>query len=176
MKILSFCFLFFPFFTMAPVTAVCCSSSAPFHPCFCVCIFYFSLVQFLCINCCSILVVVLLIVTMRTYSCEELLCVKHRAGTPPVWTPEELWRGICRGKKTDAKVRERTETDGRFKPFLLSNIMGSVRSLANKSDELGALVNIQCEYPECSLMCLTETRLNGNVPAVLSSRLCADPH
>ncbi|TWW76585.1 hypothetical protein D4764_13G0012470 [Takifugu flavidus] len=39
--------------------------------------------------------------------------------------------------------------------------MGNMRSLPNKMDELSALTRLQREYRECSLMCFTETWLNG---------------
>ncbi|KAI4877950.1 hypothetical protein NFI96_008564 [Prochilodus magdalenae] len=42
--------------------------------------------------------------------------------------------------------------------------MGNVNSLANKTDELAALVRNQRLYRECSLLCLTETWLTGNIP------------
>ncbi|KAI4895084.1 hypothetical protein NFI96_026219 [Prochilodus magdalenae] len=43
-------------------------------------------------------------------------------------------------------------------------MMGNVNSLANKTDELAALVRNQRLYRECSLLCLTETWLTGNIP------------
>lgn len=43
-------------------------------------------------------------------------------------------------------------------------IMGNVRSLTNKTDELAALVNNQCVYRKCSMLCLTETWQHGNIP------------
>lgn len=45
---------------------------------------------------------------------------------------------------------------GRFKPFIPTIIMGNVRSITNKTDELGALTRTQREYRECNIMCFTE--------------------
>ncbi|KAI4890783.1 hypothetical protein NFI96_007798 [Prochilodus magdalenae] len=52
----------------------------------------------------------------------------------------------------------------RYKPSIPSVVMGNVNSLANKTDELAALVRNQRLYRECSLLCLTETWLTGNIP------------
>ncbi len=59
------------------------------------------------------------------------------------------------------KVRERIERERTFKPFLPLVIMGNMRSLANKMDELTAVVNSQHTYRECSLLCFMETQLMG---------------
>lgn len=40
--------------------------------------------------------------------------------------------------------------------------MGNVNSLANKMDEMAALVRNVKLYRECSLLCFTETWLTGN--------------
>ncbi|KAK0139096.1 hypothetical protein N1851_024385 [Merluccius polli] len=45
---------------------------------------------------------------------------------------------------------KKTERRWRYKPRLPSVIMGSVRSLPNKTDELSALITGQREYRECS--------------------------
>ncbi|XP_049927755.1 uncharacterized protein LOC126407114 [Epinephelus moara] len=52
----------------------------------------------------------------------------------------------------------------RYKPCLPSLIMGNVRSLANKMDELTAVTKSQKEYRECSLMCFNETWLHQDIP------------
>ena len=46
-------------------------------------------------------------------------------------------------------------------PF--SVVMGNVRSLSNKMDELTALTRSHPEYCECSLMCFTETWLHRDI-------------
>ena len=51
----------------------------------------------------------------------------------------------------------------RFKPCLPSVVMGNVRSLSNKMDELTALTQSHPEYRECSLMCFTETWLHRDI-------------
>ncbi len=61
------------------------------------------------------------------------------------------------------KVRERIERDWAFKSFLPLVIMGNRRSLANKTDNLTALINSQHAYRECSLHCFTEAWLNGYI-------------
>ena len=42
--------------------------------------------------------------------------------------------------------------------------MGNVRSLANKTDELAALIKTQREFGESSLLCFTETWLHSHIP------------
>ncbi len=66
-------------------------------------------------------------------------------------------------RRAGVKVRERIERDWTFKPFPPSVIMGKVRSLTNKTDELTAMVNSQRAYRECSLLGFSETWLNGNI-------------
>ena len=51
----------------------------------------------------------------------------------------------------------------RYRP-ILSVIMGNVRSLPNKMDELTALTRHQRDYRECSIMVLTETWLTELTP------------
>ncbi|KAI4885338.1 hypothetical protein NFI96_001847 [Prochilodus magdalenae] len=86
--------------------------------------------------------------------------------------PEELWRRThrgCRGGtkqrtgKSRAKRRRLMEKKG-YKPRLPTLIMGNVRSLANKMDELTALAMSQKEYRQCSLMCFLETWLHQDIP------------
>ncbi|KAI4892795.1 hypothetical protein NFI96_002483, partial [Prochilodus magdalenae] len=96
------------------------------------------------------------------YSRDQLLALRK---TPPLFTsrleiPAELRRPY-RGCRAGNKRRERKR---RYKPCLPSIIMGNVRSLANKTDELSALIRTQREYRECSILCFTESWLNQNVP------------
>lgn len=53
----------------------------------------------------------------------------------------------------------------RFKPFLLSFIMGNVRCLANKTEELMGLVKSQTQYQECSIMLYREMVTQGHIRA-----------
>ncbi|KAI4899972.1 hypothetical protein NFI96_015155 [Prochilodus magdalenae] len=53
-------------------------------------------------------------------------------------------------------------------------IMGNVRSLANKMDELTALAMSQKEYRQCSLMCYLETWLHQDIPDDNVSITCPD--
>ncbi|KAI4892824.1 hypothetical protein NFI96_004611 [Prochilodus magdalenae] len=106
-----------------------------------------------------------LLETNFVYSREELLALRTmgRAGkTHPI--PEELRRSY-RGCRAGAKLKaKRMEKRWRYKPSIPSVVMGNVNSLANKTDELAALVRNQRLYRECSLLCLTETWLTGNIP------------
>ncbi|XP_047459459.1 NACHT, LRR and PYD domains-containing protein 12-like [Mugil cephalus] len=52
----------------------------------------------------------------------------------------------------------------KFKPFIPAVITGNVKSLANKVDELEALVRTQREYRQSSIMCFTETWLHEKIP------------
>uniref|UniRef100_A0A3Q3AYX4 Endonuclease/exonuclease/phosphatase domain-containing protein n=1 Tax=Kryptolebias marmoratus TaxID=37003 RepID=A0A3Q3AYX4_KRYMA len=61
----------------------------------------------------------------------------------------------------EAKRRARRR---KFKPSLPAIIMGNVRSLANKLDELQALIRTQQEYRKCSIMCFTEAWLQDHIP------------
>lgn len=51
----------------------------------------------------------------------------------------------------------------RFKPSLPSVIMGNVRLLANKMEELTGLVRSQMDNRECSIMCFIETWLHKDI-------------
>ena len=62
--------------------------------------------------------------------------------------PKELKR---KRRGCRAGVRQR-EKRWRFKPFLPTVVMGNVRSLANKMDELQVLARSQKEYRQCSIM------------------------
>lgn len=88
--------------------------------------------------------------------------------------PAELRRGKTkRGCRGGAKVREKRVRKGkqsgelqrrRYKPYLPSVVMGNVRSLDNKMDELTARVRNNREFRECSLMCFTETWMHERIP------------
>ena len=69
------------------------------------------------------------------------------AGERPT-IPEELKRRRwgCR-----AGIKQRMEKR-KFKPFIPAVITGNVRSLANKVDELEALIRTQREYRESSIV------------------------
>lgn len=42
--------------------------------------------------------------------------------------------------------------------------MGNARSVANKIDELSALIKTQREYRECSMLCFSESWLHADIP------------
>ncbi|XP_014834141.1 PREDICTED: uncharacterized protein LOC106911834 isoform X2 [Poecilia mexicana] len=80
-------------------------------------------------------------------------------GVRPV-VPDEIQRRR-RGCSSGVKQREKRR---RHKPAVPAIIMGNVRSLANKADELAALVRTQEDYRVCSIFCFTETWLHALVP------------
>lgn len=102
--------------------------------------------------------------TMLAYTREELLECRAHTGPPPTDIPAEL-RRRRRGKRAGAKTSDRRQRNRtRSKPCLPSVVMGNVRSLADKLDEVTTLANSPREYRECSLLCFAETRLNGDTP------------
>ena len=74
--------------------------------------------------------------------------------------PKELWR---RHRGCRARVKWRVKKRG-HRPAVPAIIMGNVRSLGNKTDELHALIKSQREYRECSVLCFTETWLHSHIP------------
>ena len=79
--------------------------------------------------------------------------------------PEELrWRQ--RGGRAGAKVKVRLmATRWKYKPSVLSILMGNVNSLTKEMGELAALVRTDRTFSsECSLLCLSETWLTQNIP------------
>ncbi|XP_032423388.1 uncharacterized protein LOC116723007 [Xiphophorus hellerii] len=87
--------------------------------------------------------------------CKPLLRPRDR----PV-VPKELWRRR-RGCRSGAKRRGKRR---RHKPAIPAIIVGNVRSLGNKTDEITALVRTQKDYRECSIFCFTETWLHSLIP------------
>jgi len=96
------------------------------------------------------------------YSRAQLIALcrpKLPPGERPV-IPLEL-RRRARGCRSGVKRRAKTR---RYKPSVPSIITGNVRSLANKTDELGALVMSERIFRESSLLCFTETWLHADYP------------
>ncbi len=89
------------------------------------------------------------------YSREQLLALKYTtmSSVPRMDIPVDL-RRRRRGCRVGVKCRLKKR---RYKPSLPVVIMGNVRSLGNKMEELTALARTQWEYRECSFMCFTET-------------------
>ncbi|KAK0144067.1 hypothetical protein N1851_017607 [Merluccius polli] len=107
------------------------------------------------------------------YSREQLIDLKPAGlADRPAEVPAELRRKThrgCRGglkrRKNNDRLRQRRLEKRRFvEKCLPSLIMGNVRSLGNKMDELTALARSQKEYRECSIMCFTETWLHQDIP------------
>ena len=98
------------------------------------------------------------------YTREELLALSRirRGIKDPIPTKlKKLYHGCKAGAKRKAKRHNRR---WRYKPFLLSVIMGNANSLPKKCDELEALVQNQRLYKESSFICLSESWLNNNSP------------
>ncbi|KAI5095921.1 hypothetical protein C0J45_14351 [Silurus meridionalis] len=74
--------------------------------------------------------------------------------------PREL-RRRRRGNRAGALCRNKRR---RYRPTLPSIVMGNVRSLPNKMDELAALTRHQREFQECSIMLFTESWLTKLTP------------
>ena len=99
------------------------------------------------------------------YSREQLLALSQ--ARPPQWERPSIPVKLRRRRRgCRAGVQHRAKRR-RYKPAVPSIIMGNVRSLPNKMEELSALTRLQWEYRECSLMMFTESWLNGLTP---------DPH
>ena len=84
------------------------------------------------------------------YTRDQLMALRHTtllAGERPT-IPEELKR---RRRGCRAGIKQRMEKR-KFKPFIPAVITGNVRSLANKVDELEALIRTQREYRESSIV------------------------
>ncbi|XP_029922299.1 NLR family CARD domain-containing protein 3-like [Myripristis murdjan] len=96
------------------------------------------------------------------YSRDQLLALRGTAVLPHERpdVPRELKRRR-RGSHAGAARRARRR---RYRPVLPSIIMGNVRSLPNKMDELAALTRHQRDYRECSIMMFTETWLTELTP------------
>jgi len=97
------------------------------------------------------------------YSREQLIALCRPVLLPGARhdIPEEL-RRLKRGCRAGAKLRMKKKR--RYKPCVPAIIMGNVRSLGNKMDELGVLTKMQWEYRECRIMCFTETWLHTLIP------------
>ncbi len=101
--------------------------------------------------------------TTYTYSLDELYHIRDAMLTckPSLDIPPELKRRK-RGRRGGLRVRARLR---KFKPVLPSVIMGNVRSLAHKVDELAALLKYDRLFRQSSLLCFTESWLNDSSPA-----------
>ena len=101
------------------------------------------------------------------YTRDQLIALSGTAALPGErpQIPREL-RRKRRGTRAGAQRRARRR---RYKPVLPSVIMGNVRSLPNKLDELSALTRHEREFRECSVMLFTETWLTTLTPDTLVS-------
>lgn len=97
----------------------------------------------------------------RTYTRNELLALRRRAATPPRGLSMEI-RAHKRGTRAGARVKEKRNKRNN-KTYLPSVVMGNIRSLINKTDELSALMKHQAAYKESSILCFTESWLHENI-------------
>ena len=96
------------------------------------------------------------------YTRDQLLAFRSMAmltGDRPA-VPRELRRRRW-GRRAGAKLRARRR---RYRPVLPSIIMGNVRSLPNKMDEIAALTRHERQYRESSFLVFTETWLTELTP------------
>lgn len=99
-----------------------------------------------------------------TYTRDVLLNLRRNATSKPVLDPELDIIGVKtrkRGRRGGTKVKNRRRE---YKPVFPSVIMGNVRSLCNKVDELSACVRYDRTYRQSSLMCFTESWLTEKIP------------
>ena len=103
-------------------------------------------------------------------------CLLHFAEAPlsrfkppdlPDWVPtRNESKEPCplrrRGKR--GGIRQRVRKRG-HRPPLPTITLANVRSIRNKLDELQANLRYDHEYRNCSIICLTETCLNPNIPS-----------
>ena len=65
-----------------------------------------------------------------------------------------------RGRKGGVRARNKQT---KFKPYLLTVILGNVQSSSNKMDEVHANVHFSDEFRTCCLLCFSETWLNETI-------------
>lgn len=107
------------------------------------------------------------------YSRDQLIVLKPAGlSIRPTEVPAEIWRQKHQGCRDGGQKRRRKETARqsrlkerrRVKPCLLFIIMGNVRLLAKKMDELTALARSQKEYQDYSLICFTKSQIHQDIP------------
>uniref|UniRef100_A0AAQ5Z3V2 CLN6 transmembrane ER protein a n=1 Tax=Amphiprion ocellaris TaxID=80972 RepID=A0AAQ5Z3V2_AMPOC len=95
--------------------------------------------------------------------CREQLLALSQA-RPPSWERPDIPAELRRRRRGCRAGLKRREKRRRYKPSVPSVIMGNVRSLPNKMEELTVLTRLQWEYRESSLMMFTESWLNELTP------------
>ena len=102
-----------------------------------------------------------------TYTRQELLDLAQlsRIAGSRRDIPAEILRKRRRGTRAGTKRKQKRRAFKRtFKPALPTVIMGNVRSLNNKTEELESLVRSQNVYRDSCLLCFTETWLKDCIP------------
>ncbi|XP_070683817.1 uncharacterized protein [Pempheris klunzingeri] len=100
------------------------------------------------------------------YTREQLLAL-CQAGPPLTWEKPDIPAELRRRKRGCRARVKRREKKRQYKPSVPSVIMGNVRSLPSKMEELTALTRLQREYRECSIMHFREAWLNKLTPELL---------
>ena len=101
-----------------------------------------------------------------SYTCNELRIIGETktlgslSGLLCTTLPKEI-RRRKRGRPGGLRRRLRSR---KCKPYLPSVIMGNVRSIRNKSDELAANVRYRNEFRNISILSMTETWLTSDNP------------
>ena len=98
------------------------------------------------------------------YTRDQLIALRNNTTALSLNTEWTIPTELKRKRRGCRAGRRKQERKRRFRPFIPSIIMGNVRSLANKTDELAALTRHQRDFRECSLLCFTETWLTEKTP------------
>ncbi|XP_017537692.1 uncharacterized protein LOC108410896 [Pygocentrus nattereri] len=96
------------------------------------------------------------------YNRGQLLALRQTAVLPD--ERPDISRELRRKRRGCRAGALRRTKRRRYRPVLPSVIMGNVRSLPNKMDELAALTRHQREYRECSVMLFSESWLTALTP------------
>lgn len=156
----------YPYFTLGTVVKYALSSFL----CFCGSMLFFALYIFLC-QCTAMSVQVAVLIfwlfifwhqdnwlattPLFTHTHTQLLalCNKQLLSVERLDIPVEI-RRRRRGCRAGVKRHKRNR---QYKPCLPSVIMGNVRSLPNKLEELTSQTRLYTEYRQRSIMCFAET-------------------
>ena len=85
--------------------------------------------------------------------------IKRTVPQEVLFTNRLCWRK--RGRKGGLRARLKRRM---FRPPLPTVVLGNVRSLSNKTEELQGNAKFLCEYKDSCVMCFTETWLTDQIP------------
>ena len=96
------------------------------------------------------------------YTMNDLMTIRDSVGKarPDLNLPPEI-KPRKRGRKGGVRARNKRL---KFKPFLPSAVIGNVRALKNKMDELHTKIRYIDSFRTASVICLCETWLNDDIP------------